>query len=189
MTAADVSLFLSTKWDKGEINYGTSLTTSLFGFTFWGFLARLFFNHWHLTLTLIGHFISHSLLVLEWTILCFQNCEESTRRWKHSSEIWKVLHRTEIWWLWMPFEHSELMHVQEASLTWFEPSDIIMFQASIRRWVYCGYKGMDMFNSHAQDVAFKQCSGALVVCIADQLWMVLRLWQTHCSILLSIKCH
>ncbi len=37
--------------------------------------------------TLTGHFIRYTLLLRGWTPFCLQNCLNSTRCWKHSSEI------------------------------------------------------------------------------------------------------
>ncbi len=64
----------------------------------------------------------------------------------------KVLYWIEIWWLeviWVKWTHC---HVQETSLRWFELCDMVHYPAgsSIRRWVHCSHKGMDMVSNNTQ---------------------------------------
>ncbi len=62
----------------------------------------------------------------------------------------KVLYWIEIWWLWRPFEESELI-VMFKKPVWDDLSFvtwcIILLEVSIRRCLYCSHKGMDINNT------------------------------------------
>ncbi len=51
--------------------------------------------------------------------------------------------------IWVKWTHC---HVQETSLRWFELCDMVHYPAgsSIRRWVNCSHKGMDMVSNNIQ---------------------------------------
>ncbi len=65
----------------------------------------------------------------------------------------KVLYLIEIWWLWRPFEESELIVIFKkpvwddlSFVTWC----IILLEVAFRRWVHCSHKGMDMVSNNTQ---------------------------------------
>ncbi len=60
--------------------------------------------------------------------------------------------------IWVKWTHC---HVQETVWDWFELCDMLHYPAgsSIRRWVHCIHKGMDMVSNNTQVVCvFKRCS-------------------------------
>ncbi len=60
--------------------------------------------------------------------------------------------------IWVKWTHC---HVQETSLRWFELCDMVHYTAgsSIRRWVHCSHKRMDMVsNNTLVGCVFKRCS-------------------------------
>ncbi len=121
------------------------------------------------TYTLTGHFIRYTLLVPGGTTFCLQNClNYSWHRFNkvletflrdfcpywHDSitqllqicrlHIPKMLYWIEIWWLWRPFEKSELIVMLKkpvwddlSFVTWC----IILLEVTIRRWYTVFIKG------------------------------------------------
>ncbi len=64
----------------------------------------------------------------------------------------KLLYWIEIWWLWRPFEESELI-VMFKKPVWDDLSFVTVYYlagSSIRRWVHCSHKGMDMVSNNTQ---------------------------------------
>ncbi len=120
--------------------------------------------------SLTGHCIRYTLLVQDWTPFAFRTAFilrgiESTRCWKYSSEILvhldmivsrsccRFVYWIEIWWLWRPFELSEVI-VMLKKTVWdklsFVAWCIILLEVAIRRWVHCSRKGMDMVSNNTQ---------------------------------------
>ncbi len=71
-----------------------------------------------------------------------------------SHHIPKVLYWIQIWWLWRPFEKSELIVMFKKpvwdDLSFVILSCIILLEVSIRRWVHCSHKGIYMVSNNTQ---------------------------------------